>query len=173
MYICSCGKEFESYRSLNGHKSIHREGGRYSVSRIKRNASTILVHYCINCKNEFKHSPTTMNKYCSNSCQKDFESKERIKKWLSTGDTNTVCFPAWAKRYLLESRGSSCEHCGISTWNSMPLVLECDHTDGNPYNNKIDNLRLLCPNCHSQTPSFKAKNKGNGRKHRYKKLKPT
>ena len=42
-----------------------------------------------------------------------------------------------------------CELCGISSWMGVPLVLELHHKDGNHYNNSLDNLSLLCPNCHS------------------------
>ena len=44
------------------------------------------------------------------------------------------------------------------------INLEIDHTDGNAYNNVPSNLRLICPNCHSQTSTYKNRNKGNGRK---------
>jgi hypothetical protein len=45
----------------------------------------------------------------------------------------------------------------------MPINLEIDHKDGDPYNNHHSNLRLICPNCHSQTNTFKNRNKGKGR----------
>lgn len=48
-----------------------------------------------------------------------------------------------------------CQGCFLSTWLEKPLVLEVDHIDGNNKNNTIDNLRVLCPNCHSQTPTWK------------------
>jgi hypothetical protein len=44
-----------------------------------------------------------------------------------------------------------------------PLVLVLDHIDGNSENNRRDNLRLVCPNCDSQLPTFKMRNKGKGR----------
>ena len=48
-----------------------------------------------------------------------------------------------------------CTECGISNiWNNKPLILQLDHINGNHYDNRIDNLRLLCPNCHSQTSTF-------------------
>jgi Zn finger protein HypA/HybF involved in hydrogenase expression len=52
-----------------------------------------------------------------------------------------------------------CGECGISTWNDKPLSLELDHINGINTDNRLTNLRLLCPNCHSQTPTFRAKNK--------------
>ena len=50
--------------------------------------------------------------------------------------------------------------------NEKKIVLEVDHIDGLHYNNTVDNLRLICPNCHSQTDTYKNKNNGNGRKYR-------
>ena len=52
-----------------------------------------------------------------------------------------------------------CEYCGIKEWNGKALTLEIHHLDGNRYNNKLDNLVIICPNCHSQTEHFRGKNK--------------
>lgn len=43
----------------------------------------------------------------------------------------------------------NCERCGISEWQGSPVVLELDHIDSNPNNNVIENLQILCPNCHA------------------------
>lgn len=60
---------------------------------------------------------------------------------------------------MLENR---CTECGQdSTWNGKHLVMQLDHIDGDRLNNLLDNLRLLCPNCHSQTPTYRGRNKGN------------
>ena len=60
-----------------------------------------------------------------------------------------------------------CSMCNIGPiWNNEPLTLQLDHIDGNSDNNLPNNLRLLCPNCHSQTATYKGANKGNGRFYR-------
>ena len=52
-----------------------------------------------------------------------------------------------------------CSTCGISIWNEKPINLELDHIDGNRINHSLSNLRLLCPNCHSQTDTYRSKNR--------------
>ena len=52
-----------------------------------------------------------------------------------------------------------CEMCGITEWNGQPTPIELDHIDGNRYNNTIENLRILCPNCHAQTDTYRGRNK--------------
>jgi len=60
------------------------------------------------------------------------------------------------RRALLESgRAHECENCGSGPeWLGSPLALHVDHIDGNPNDSRPDNLRFLCPNCHSQTPTW-------------------
>ncbi len=74
------------------------------------------------------------------------------------------------KRFLREKFGDKCYLCGWAEINQstgkVPLV--ADHIDGNWRNNTEENLRLVCPNCDSLSPTFAALNKGNGRKNRAK-----
>ena len=51
-----------------------------------------------------------------------------------------------------------CECCNNTLWNNVPIPLEVHHKDGNKDNNTIDNLQLLCPNCHALTDNYKGKN---------------
>jgi hypothetical protein len=51
-----------------------------------------------------------------------------------------------------------CVFCGLgSIWNGQPIVLELDHINGKKRDNRLVNLRVLCPNCHSQTPTFRGR----------------
>lgn len=63
-------------------------------------------------------------------------------------------------KFLLEKekRERKCERCGNSEWNGLPIPLQIHHIDGNHYNNRIDNLQILCLNCHAQTDNFGNKN---------------
>ena len=51
-----------------------------------------------------------------------------------------------------------CEECGIARWRERPLSLCLHHVNGERHDNRLENLVLLCPNCHSQTPNFGSKN---------------
>lgn len=62
------------------------------------------------------------------------------------------------KLFILEYKERKCECCGVGEeWQGKPLTLELHHIDGNHNNNNLDNLQILCPNCHSQTDSFRKK----------------
>ena len=50
-----------------------------------------------------------------------------------------------------------CEECGISQWRNRDLSLALHHINGDGNDNRLENLQLLCPNCHSQTPNYGAK----------------
>lgn len=52
-----------------------------------------------------------------------------------------------------------CEKCGIIEWMGQPTPIELDHINGNNRDNRLENLRLLCPNCHAQTPTYRGRNK--------------
>lgn len=62
------------------------------------------------------------------------------------------------KKRLVKYKSYECEECKLSgIWNNKPLVLHLDHINGNSIDHTIDNLRFLCPNCHSQTTTYAGK----------------
>lgn len=64
------------------------------------------------------------------------------------------------KPHLIKERGHKCEHCNLEEWMGQMIPIELDHIDGNRTNNNIENLRLLCANCHSLTPTFRNRKRG-------------
>jgi 5-methylcytosine-specific restriction endonuclease McrA len=73
----------------------------------------------------------------------------------------------YVRDYLYQEQGGRCAICGIEgTWNGVTLALIVDHIDGDARDSRRENLRLICPNCDSQLPTYKARNRGSGRYYR-------
>ena len=132
-------------------------------------------YFCMVCNKQIRRAN---RKYCSIKCQWRYSYNQYIARWkqgLEDGNRGitTHVLSGHLRRYLKEKYGEKCSVCGWSERNLSTSVvpLEVDHIDGNPENNKEENLRLICPNCHSLTSSFRNLNKGNGRAWRIKYLK--
>jgi len=89
----------------------------------------------------------------------DYAHKKRLEIWRDTGEVGKSVI----KRYLAETWGEYCYVCGIGDWNGKTIVLELEHKNGKSWDNSEENVALICPNCHSQTDTYKGANKGNGR----------
>ena len=127
---------------------------------------------CLFCNDELKkdYKKTRQRKFCSNNCQAQSKRFE-IFKIIESGDT-TLASKNY-KNYLIHKYGAKCMECGWNKKNTISntIPIELEHIDGNSENNDLKNLKILCPNCHSLTPTYKALNVGNGRhkrKMRYK-----
>lgn len=118
---------------------------------------------CIGCGIEIKR----IGNFHSNDC----ERKYKIKRWISkefipVGKYGQIL--QWMRDYIVSLKGNNCWKCGWSEVNpkSMKVPLEINHIDGNCMNNSIENLELICPNCHSLTPNFRRLNESSKRKYK-------
>lgn len=102
------------------------------------------------------------NTFCYQQCATDYFLKQTDERYLSGNISNMNTL----KYHYIRHNFYECEICGLSTWMGKELVLILDHIDGNYDNNHHSNLRLVCPNCDSQLPTFKNRNKGKGRAYR-------
>lgn len=66
----------------------------------------------------------------------------------------------YAFKYLKEEREWKCESCGLSEWKGQKLPLEVHHINGDRWDQRRENLQILCPNCHSLTENWRTKSKG-------------
>ena len=99
-----------------------------------------------------KDTPSTENKFCEpyGECFKIYKYQNLKQKILSKNASREAI-----KKYLIITKGHKCELCELTKWCNIKIPLEVHHTDGNYKNNNIDNLQLICPNCHSLTPNYR------------------
>ena len=96
------------------------------------------------------------------------QKEDKIKLWkegLHNGMRGKTSTARFIREYKLEQCGNKCERCGWDKTNPYTgkKPLELEHIDGDFSNNKEENLIILCPSCHSLTPSYKGANKNKGR----------
>lgn len=120
-------------------------------------ASKLKIHF-----NTFKRRALKLNCYKPNQAGVGLK-KPKITRYktldiLNGKHPNYQTFKL--KLRLLEEKilENKCYICSIEIWNNKVLNMELDHIDGDRTNHKLKNLRMLCPNCHSQTDTFRAKN---------------
>lgn len=126
------------------------------------------VRECLNCGKDISHK--FGSKYCDNKCQGEYQAKQKYNYFLtSPSEFQRANFNLHiVKRFILEEQSHTCAICGMEdNWNEKDLVFIIDHIDGNAANNTRENLRCVCPNCDSQLPTYKSKNK-NGARYYYR-----
>jgi hypothetical protein len=111
---------------------------------------------CLNCGNSIPNR----NEYCDNKCQNEYQVKQKLDEWLAGKNISIkggTSVPPWMRRHLIHESGNKCSCCGWGETNqySNLIPLEIDHIDGDAYNNLRKNLKVICPNCHSLTKTYK------------------
>jgi predicted nuclease with TOPRIM domain len=120
-------------------------------------------------KNKISEGVKASEQFIQGSKQRYVDYQELGKKLKEIADSkileadyNTLSYERLKKRIVLE-QNQKCNHCGIDEWNGSIIGLELEHIDGNHNNNKRENLEAICPNCHSQTSTWRGRNKTNKR----------
>jgi predicted RNA-binding Zn-ribbon protein involved in translation (DUF1610 family) len=117
---------------------------------------------CLNCGVLLKFSN---RRYCNNGCQKDHEWRKKS-LLIEQGKVKELGAPATQdrnlKKYLIKKNGEKCTKCGWAEINphTNTIPIQIDHIDGNPQNQSLSNVHLLCPNCHALTKYFGRRGKG-------------
>ena len=121
---------------------------------------------CVTCGKSFQSYGERI--FCSTKCQNHKRYLEYIELWKNgkmDGMRGKTATSHHIRNYLFEKHNNSCSECGWSQKNPFTnkIPLELEHVDGDFMNNKEENLKLLCPNCHSLTATWKGANKKQGR----------
>ena len=121
------------------------------------------MKYCAYCGKELTIEQRH-NSYCSSECANNAKIQKKVDAWTNgefNGQQANGSLSTTIRNYLLKKANYRCEKCGWGEINPTTgkVPLEIHHEDGNYLNNKPENLKVLCPNCHALTPSYKALNK--------------
>lgn len=136
----------------------------------KYNAEVYVPKKCQHCSGKL-NSPGHAHNFCSLTCCALFKRGKKIQLWLN-GEISGGCIngdlSVYVREYILKQAGHKCSECGWSkvnpTTGKIPLTV--DHVDGDSTNHRPENLKVLCPSCHSLTPTYGSLNNGKGREQR-------
>jgi len=163
----------------NPTKTIYCSLSCSNADRLRKNEIEYMKNpkLCKLCSCPIAYMARSINKFCSSSCAATFNNEKVVKrtklapkegpKQMTIEEKflfGEIQYRKTIRKYLIASNGNFCFICKIpGVWNEKPMTLVVDHIDGNAGNNMPDNLRLICPNCNSQTDTFCGRNLGKGR----------
>lgn len=127
----------------------------------KRKNKDLATINCVECKALFKMTRASQ-KYCTNNCKFIHIQKTRDEQIIQNKGFSENATNLTIRQFLIRQHGNYCMICGLDAndWQCKKLTLIVDHVNGDCKNQKLDNLRIVCPNCDSQLDTYKAKNKG-------------
>lgn len=164
LYSCKeCGKEIERTPSQIDGENIFCSS---SCSATHFNKYRKIIKNCLYCNKSFHPFRGSKGKYCSSLCSSK-HTRKRVFEKIENGEVNGHS-RSTLRKYLIHKNGQKCELCKITEWQGKPLVVIIDHISGNSDDNSLKNLRLVCSNCDANLPTYKSKNRGNGRSYRRK-----
>lgn len=126
---------------------------------------------CLACGKECKQA---VDKFCNNHCQGEYYYQQYIKRWLEGKESGSkgsfYAISDNVRRWMKETHGEKCSACGWAKRHLLTgrIPLTIDHIDGDVSNNRPENLRLLCPNCHALTDTYGSLNRGKGKRPNHK-----
>ena len=156
-YCLYCGKKISANKKFCNQSCAAKYNNHKYPKRQRIRDNTI----CLNCGKEFYGRKNS--KFCSTKCAGEYKFKMNENKPSKYKESRIRTI----KKHLMETKEYKCEICGqLPEWNGKPLVLVLDHINGDSSDNRVENLRFVCPNCDIQLPTFGSKNRGHGREYR-------
>lgn len=164
-HCLECGEAFE-YEATPKQKFCGHSCSAASSNRAR--AKHKEFKYCIQCGESKVNNRVA--KFCSSTCSGAYQTQKVINDWIDNPSSATTSqgLKSAIKKYLIQQANYACSECGWDTINPTTgrCPLEVDHIDGDAYNNIPDNLRVICPNCHSLTSTYRALNRNSSRTYR-------
>jgi predicted restriction endonuclease len=134
---------------------------------------------CRSCGQQITHEKHSLAVYCSHDCQWERRKRAYLEGWKEGRESGngvgvSVNLSEVVRGYIMEKYDRKCALCGWCGINpkSGRSPLTVHHIDGDALNSSEDNLILLCPNCHSLTPTYGSLNKDSARSSRRKQKGP-
>lgn len=165
----SLKRYYQENPSEHNETNLTRKQSKLDKSEKVVEKTTPIKKYCLHCGRQITSKKAS--KFCSNECHCAYGHEKAYHDFLENNDK--YCRGNYTPRAFygefLEEQNYSCAICACKNeHNGKVLKFIIDHIDGDASNNKRNNLRLVCPNCDSQLPTFKSKNKNSTRRNYWK-----